>query len=141
MTALVSHANYHSSYAAETRPLVAAGWLRGEQPAESTMHRRQGTVASTPAPAPVRSRSAAGGRESAPRATRTALRQSWNGAGQPWDRVPAKHIARNLSIARAYLETDETLQVIAANHGISQSQVLTIARHVVYATLALIRSR
>jgi hypothetical protein len=141
MTAHISLADARSPYTAESRPLIAAGWLRDERPSRPTMHRRQGVAAGTSASAPVRQPETAGHKGSMPRSTRWALRQVWDEAGRPWDQVPAKHLPRNLSVARAYLETDETLQVIAARHEISQSQVLTIARHVVYATLAHGQSR
>ena len=136
MTALMSRTDRRSPNPAKTRSLIAASWLRQERPAKPATHQRQGVATGVPAPAQALEHVMGGGKGSVPRSTRCALRQVWDEAGRPHDQVPARHLPRNLAIARAYLETDEILQVIAARHGISQSQVLTIARHVVYATLA-----
>jgi hypothetical protein len=141
MTALLSRADARSPHPAEARPLVAAGWLRQERPAMPAIHQRQRIAAGTPAPAHAPEHATVGGKGSVPRSTRLALRQVWDDAGRPYENVPARHIPRNLAVARAYLETDEILQVIAARHDISQSQVLTIARHVVYAALAACKAR
>jgi len=141
MTALLSRADARSPHPAEARPLIAAGWLRQERPAMPTIHQRRGVTAGTRAPAHAPEHVIGGGKGSVPRSTRLALRQVWDEADRPYDRVPARHVPRNLAVARAYLETDEILQVIAARHDISQSQVLTIARHVVYAALAACKAR
>jgi hypothetical protein len=141
MTARMSRTDSRSPYPAETRPLIAAGWQRQERPSRPATHHRPGVAAHLPAPAHAPQHETMGSKGSVPRSTRWALRQVWDEAGRPYNQVPAKHVPRNLAVARAYLETEETLQVIAARHDISQSQVLTIARHVVYATLATCRTQ
>ncbi len=69
--------------------------------------------------------------------TRAGLRLLWRAAGEPWDAVPARHRPRNTIIARAYLDSDDTLAAIAARHGISRARVPVVARNVVYSALGL----
>ena len=67
--------------------------------------------------------------------TRAGLQRVWRAGGGCWAAVSAHHRPRNLAIARAYLETTESRQAIAAHHGVSPPRVAAISRSVVYQTL------
>lgn len=141
MVASMSRPGTGSILTAGPRPTIGAVWLHGDRLPIPTTQSRKAPGNGTASPAPARPHRALVPVTSRSRTNRAALRALWDSAGRPWDQVPTRHGPRNLSIARAYLEADETLQAIAARHDMSHSQALTIARQVVYSTLAACRRR
>jgi hypothetical protein len=63
---------------------------------------------------------------------RAELRRWCHEAEVSWEGVLPADRARNLAIARAFVETDEPTDAIAARHGLSPEQALAIAHIVVY---------